>query len=216
MAGSWADGAAAAASTLPMLVSMSGAGVAAMPAAPSPSIEAKRTWLGQMVRAAIDECDSARYSTSFKIDSTEYVLRGRVPFDVWQAPECQGSHQAYAHSASKFVLSAGPDFTPASLSFAREKTAAATVSAMDTLSQMVDDAAEFAAAIKFMPWQPSVWSDDGEIVFEWIEGHRHAVVSIEGDGRLGYTMRIGDQFVSGAVVDASVNKIPEDLLEYLA
>jgi|GEM_PF-2829163 len=81
---------------------------------------------------------------------------------------------------------------------------------------LLNDAAHFYSLIKDLAWAPDVWADEGEIAFEWIDPNRHAVVSIEGDGRLGYTMRKGDVFVSGSVIDAPVSILPEDLREYLS
>ncbi|MXN46041.1 hypothetical protein GR138_12655 [Shinella kummerowiae] len=77
------------------------------------------------------------------------------------------------------------------------------------------DALTFAGILRDLTWQPEVWADDSEVVFEWIGDGRHAVASIEGDGRIGYTLMIDGQFVSGADADASVTTLPADLKEYL-
>lgn len=77
------------------------------------------------------------------------------------------------------------------------------------------DARLFAKTLVDLPWQPDVWSGDGEVVFEWISDDRHAVVSIEGDGLLGYTLLRDGQFQSGQQNDALVTALPEDLKEYI-
>lgn len=77
------------------------------------------------------------------------------------------------------------------------------------------DALAFADTLRELPWQPEVWADESEVVFEWINDGQHAVVSIEGDGHLGYTMLINGQFRSGIDTEASVTHLPRDLQEYL-
>ena len=80
---------------------------------------------------------------------------------------------------------------------------------------LLEDAAEFYAKVKELAWVPDIWADDGEVAFEWIEGSKHAVVSIEGDGHLGYTLLINGRFVPGRSSAAAVSSLPRDLLDYL-
>lgn len=81
--------------------------------------------------------------------------------------------------------------------------------------RMEHDAARFLEVIKCLEWQPAVWKGDGEIGIEWIGRGKHAVVSIEGDGRYGYTMLFGETFVAGEIADPEVNTLPDDLRHYL-
>ncbi|WP_206520844.1 hypothetical protein, partial [Mesorhizobium sp. M7A.F.Ca.CA.004.11.2.1] len=61
---------------------------------------------------------------------------------------------------------------------------------------------------------PSVWADDGEIAFEWKWGERHAILSIEEDGTVGYAIYRGGQFSPGRE-RANLEVLPADLLDYL-
>lgn len=61
---------------------------------------------------------------------------------------------------------------------------------------------------------PKVWAEEGEIAFEWKWGKRHAILSIEEDGTIGYAMDHGGEFLPGSEV-ASLDALPRDLLEYL-
>lgn len=78
------------------------------------------------------------------------------------------------------------------------------------------DAQTFYELTRDLTWTPQIWNDDGEIVFEWIESDRHAVVSIEGDGTLGYAVLRDGQFLPGQQKNAPVGTMPIDLKEYLA
>lgn len=60
-----------------------------------------------------------------------------------------------------------------------------------------------------------VWAEEGEIAFEWKWGERHAILSIEEDGTIGYAMDRGGQFLPGSEI-AKLGALPGDLLEYLA
>ena len=94
---------------------------------------------------------------------------------------------------------------------------ARTVDAAElVIDRLFVDATEFGKHLKNLRWKPSVWSDESEVVFEWISGDRHAVVSIEGDGAIGYTMLRDGIFVSGEVEDPPVSIMPPDLREYLS
>lgn len=77
------------------------------------------------------------------------------------------------------------------------------------------DAQIFRAQLADVAWLPAVHHEEGEVLFEWIGNGRHAVVSIEGDGRIGYAMLRGDRFVSGEVPDPPVTSLPHDLAAYL-
>jgi hypothetical protein len=64
---------------------------------------------------------------------------------------------------------------------------------------------------------PLVWGDrDGELAFEWISSTKHAIVSFEGDGLIGYAMRTGGRFRPGEIRDAPATVFPPDLRAYLA
>ena len=78
------------------------------------------------------------------------------------------------------------------------------------------DASNFNYALKEVVWKPAVYVEDGEIVFEWIRDGKHAVVSVEGDGVLGYTMLVEGKFISGSTEMASTGAVPADLKAYLA
>ncbi len=78
------------------------------------------------------------------------------------------------------------------------------------------DALKFVGAMPVSVLQPRVWADDTEVVFEWISGDRHAIVSCEGDGMIGYTYRVAGQFVPGLVTAARSDGFPTDLAAYLA
>lgn len=83
------------------------------------------------------------------------------------------------------------------------------------MSQIEADAAEFRAQLALLTWQPHEWSDEGEICFEWISSDRHAIVSVEGDGEIGYAMLVEGRFVAGAEV-CPPSRLPEDLARYLS
>jgi hypothetical protein len=83
------------------------------------------------------------------------------------------------------------------------------------MSQVEAEAAEFRAQITALAWQPNEWSDDGEICFEWISSDRHAIVSIEGNGEIGYTMLVDGTFVAGAETCPPC-RLPDDLCRYLS
>ncbi|MCJ2098920.1 hypothetical protein [Methylobacterium sp. E-046] len=77
------------------------------------------------------------------------------------------------------------------------------------------DALEFAGSVPPGVALPRVWFDECEVVFEWIEHARHAIVSCEGDGLVGYAYRVDGMFKPGAVVDARPRSFPADLSDYL-
>lgn len=77
------------------------------------------------------------------------------------------------------------------------------------------DALEFVGAMPSGVLLPHVWADDAEVVFEWISDGRHAIVSCEGDGVIGYTYRVGGRFVPGEKTAASPDSFPADLSAYL-
>ncbi|TPL64101.1 hypothetical protein [Mesorhizobium sp. B2-3-15] len=61
---------------------------------------------------------------------------------------------------------------------------------------------------------PAIWSDVGEIAFEWIWGKQHAILSIDEDGIVGYAMLDGERFSPGQE-NGSLKSFPADLLNYL-
>lgn len=80
---------------------------------------------------------------------------------------------------------------------------------------LVEDAAPFYDLIKDMKWQPKIWSDDGEVAFEWKQGQKHAIVSFDGDGGYGYAMLAQDRFRAGSQNMPAANTMPSDLKDYL-
>lgn len=77
------------------------------------------------------------------------------------------------------------------------------------------DADIFEKAVNALEWKPKRWSEAGEVCFEWIANGKHAIASFEGDGSYGYATLIGGRFVPGSVNNPKLNKVPDDLLEYL-
>jgi hypothetical protein len=85
------------------------------------------------------------------------------------------------------------------------------------MSAQIADAQRFAAELPIEVATPSVWTDgECEVVFEWISGSKHAVVSFEGDGEFGYTMKHGNRFLPGSFPGNSLSTPPSDLISYLA
>ena len=82
------------------------------------------------------------------------------------------------------------------------------------MSDIEADAAEFRKHLVDLAWKPDEWADEGEICFEWIAPDRHAIVSVEGDGEIGYSMLVDGKFVPG-VEAARPGRLPADLGPYL-
>lgn len=87
--------------------------------------------------------------------------------------------------------------------------------ASSNASDLQSDAALFRERVKELAWQPEEWSDEGEICFEWIAPGRHAIVSIEGDGEIGYAMLVDGKFIAGDEIGTPAD-IPRDLGRYLS
>jgi hypothetical protein len=85
----------------------------------------------------------------------------------------------------------------------------------NSTNQLEVEAAEFRALTVGLGWRPNEWNDVGEICFEWVSATHHAIVSIEGDGMIGYAMLRGDRFVAGSE-DCPPSRFPQDLAQYLA
>lgn len=83
------------------------------------------------------------------------------------------------------------------------------------MSEIEADAAEFRRHLTGLTWKPNEWADHGEICFEWIGPNRHAIVSIEGDGLIGYAMLVDESFVPGKYL-ARPDTFPDDLARYLS
>jgi hypothetical protein len=80
----------------------------------------------------------------------------------------------------------------------------------------IADAKAFASSLFARIRLPSVWTDgEVEVVFEWIEGEKHAVVSFEGGGTFGYTLREGDRFNPGRYPGHLGLPAPLDLIQYV-
>jgi hypothetical protein len=63
---------------------------------------------------------------------------------------------------------------------------------------------------------PNVWTDGAdEVVLEWIDPSRHAVVSFEGDSTFGYAIRVGNKFRPGSHPGRLDLPAPEDLVKYV-
>ncbi len=86
-----------------------------------------------------------------------------------------------------------------------------------SMAAQVADARAFATALPPELVAPQISTDgEGEILFEWIKDERHAAVTFEGDGEFGYAMRRGSRFVPGAQTGKCADRLPIDLLRYLA
>jgi hypothetical protein len=86
----------------------------------------------------------------------------------------------------------------------------------DRLSGAASEALRFLAKLSADSPRPSIWTDsETEIVFEWIDGPRHAVVSFEGDGEFGYAIKADGLFVPGAFRGDPKGSLPADLSEYI-
>lgn len=81
---------------------------------------------------------------------------------------------------------------------------------------LIEEAAPFFDLIKDLDWQPNIWSDEGEVAFEWKTPEKHAIVSFDGDGYYGYAMLVNDRFRAGAQDMPLANTIPSDLKDYLS
>ncbi len=150
---------------------------------------------------------------SFRANSQEFFVHGTVPGSAWDY-ECIVFQSASNSVDGRAGTVLNADFTQRPR-FQREYVSMVRAVVTQPSDTIVSDAVEFSKAIKGIEWQPSVWSDDGEIVFEWINDTKHAVVSIEGDGSIGYTMLFDGRFISGAFDDTNVHTIPVDLKDYL-
>lgn len=82
------------------------------------------------------------------------------------------------------------------------------------MSQIEAEAAVFRAHLASLTWKPNEWADEGEICFEWISSNRHAIVSIEGDGEIGYALLVDGRFEAGAEV-CPPSRLPDDLRAYV-
>jgi hypothetical protein len=96
------------------------------------------------------------------------------------------------------------------------KTVTEFSASTDRLSGAASEALHFLAKLSADSARPSIWTDsETEIVFEWINGPRHAVVSFEGDGEFGYAIKTDGRFVPGAFRGDPRGSIPADLLEHI-
>lgn len=78
------------------------------------------------------------------------------------------------------------------------------------------DAFEFVGALPLGIPSPTIWTDgEAEIGIEWISEARHAIVTVEGLGILGYALLIGEKFQPGSQIEAPAASIPTDLASYL-
>lgn len=83
------------------------------------------------------------------------------------------------------------------------------------MSDIEADAAEFRKHLIDLAWKPDEWANEGEICFEWIAPGRHAIVSIEGDGEIGYAMLVEGTFIAGEE-RAAASRFPSDLKLYVS
>jgi hypothetical protein len=116
-------------------------------------------------------------------------------------------------SATQTLLPSNFDETPR-----QQPDASAYVNAFmdDAYARRINDALGFSALLTEIEWRPNIWADDAEVVFEWIKDDKHAVVSFEGDGLIGYTLLKNDVFVAGDLLDPPATILPPDLREYLS
>lgn len=174
-----------------------------MAASGSPSLEARRANEDAYVSAGVanvsvvaDLWKTGRNSSSAK------VVR------YHSAPQLIYSDDMSAVS----VIPSHVDETPV----LRAHPAPSSVALSDEYWRRVDDGAAFLMLLDAVDWRPSIWADEGELVFEWIADGKHAIVSFEGDGTLGYTTLRDGVFSSGELVDPPVTILPDDLREYLS
>ncbi|WP_310301431.1 hypothetical protein [Rhizobium sp. BE258] len=170
-------------------------------AAPSANVD----WFRQANQDEVGTNLVHQYETSFEMNSAAYQATGRIFQD---------------RTTEKISISAGEiirvEDTPSATAKGRADAGGADfVLPADRDVQIRLDASAFAQHLKEISWRPNVWQGDDEVVFEWISGNKHAVVSVEGDGVIGYTMLVNGDFVSGAEEDPSVDHLPSDLRDYL-
>lgn len=147
---------------------------------------------------------SHSYHTSYELNSARLEVTGYI------------LSSADTDQPASGVVNQVRQFASASSSSAVPVRAKTMVAQRDPQAeQMASDVRAFAQHLPEISWQPSIWTGDGEVVFEWIGDGKHAVVSLEGDGFIGYTMLLDGQFVSGEIDQASVLSFPDDLKEYL-
>ncbi|MGN7713936.1 hypothetical protein [Agrobacterium radiobacter] len=176
-----------------------------------PETSVSINWVRQVARSGV-QSTRGTYSTSFEINSAQYELESSVqlvsPANIICRVKC------VSDVPTNDNLEASIDATPASTFAYSDNKIVNDVSNVADIA-MFDDALKFAGVISDIAWKPAVWSDEGEVVFEWINAGRHAIVSLEGDGTLGYTVLKDGKFVSGQVVGAPVTGVPHDLMDYL-
>jgi hypothetical protein len=86
-----------------------------------------------------------------------------------------------------------------------------------SMASQIADARKFASALPSGLTVPRAWTDgESEVVLEWINGEKHAIVSFEGDGEFGYAMRQGDRFAPGSSPNNVEVAALDDLIDYLA
>jgi hypothetical protein len=89
--------------------------------------------------------------------------------------------------------------------------------ANSSVAAQIADARKFASALPLGLAVPRIWTDgDSEVVFEWIKGEKHAIVSFEGGGNFGYAMKRGDRFEPGVSPNDINVAVFDDLNDYLA
>lgn len=81
--------------------------------------------------------------------------------------------------------------------------------------ELLADAASFYDAIQTLSWKPVIWSDEGEVAFEWKAAEKHAIVSFDGGGTYGYAMLVNGKFKAGEFELPAPDTVPSDLLAYL-
>lgn len=129
--------------------------------------------------------------------------------EVTSIAEWTGHLAAFDASVTTALKTHSPERNLASLELAT------SLGDVDVRSAIFQDALTFYMNVRTMLWRPAIWIDDGEIAFEWRDDIRHAMVSIEGDGHIGYTIYKDGKFRSGEVVDPTPSVMPADLKDYL-
>ncbi len=153
------------------------------------------------------------YAASTSTIDDEVWLMSRNSASPSQKNVTQSDDIFVVSGSEVYKPTVSPDETP----MLQGKSGIKTVEfAVDIGSSRAADAIEFLQLLDAIEWRPDIWGDEGEIVFEWISDTKHAVVSFEGDGSIGYTVMRDGAFVAGEVVDAPSSILPPDLREYLS
>lgn len=182
---------------------------------------AQREWTASVFRAEVANKGTVSPSQTdsdvffYGALDLESEIGYRAGYDIDIVRTLPWKDNASSLGIAEFVDSLSPNLTV--LADAREwKSLRAKIDpVISHQDRLYSDAQIFGELVKELPWRPTTWEADGEIVFEWIDGDRHAIVSVEGDGQIGYTMLVDDTFIPGEAEWPSVSVLPEDLKAYI-